>query len=121
MSDTVIVKDLEAVQTETKKYKIDVINDDGVVPLYGYTLFFTVKSSLNDLDANALIKKTVVCPDDANSLAGHGFISLTYTDTNIPAGNYYYDIFIQSTGVTLRKPVLRGKYKINLSSTQRIA
>ena len=120
MADTVIVKDLEAVQTETKYYQVDVTDDSNVaIDISGYKLFFTVKRSLNDSDTNALIKKTITCPNDTNSQAGHGFISLSYSDTNITSGNYYYDIFIQSPGIALRKPILRGKYKINLSATQR--
>jgi hypothetical protein len=113
------IHDLEVIQSDTKTYKISVVDDNTPVDITGYTLFFTVKTSLNDTDTSAIISKTVICPINSDSTAGNGYILLSSTDTNKNPGNYSYDIKIQAPGVVFRKTVVSGKYKINMTSTRR--
>jgi len=115
------IKQLESVQSDTKNYKISVIDGDGAaIDITGYKLFFTVKTKSTDSDAEALISKTVICPANSDSVGGIGFIPLTTSDTNVANGNYVYDLKIQNTTSTLRKTVITGKYQINKTVTQRL-
>jgi hypothetical protein len=113
---------LEVVRTDTKTFSINVTNNGNPVDISGYLLFFTVKANINDLDDNALISKTQVCPDDIISEAGIGYINLTSVDTTIPIANYTYDIKLQrNAGIEIlwRKTILSGKFKVGLTATTR--
>jgi len=119
MSET--LNDLEVIQTDTKTYRIVVVDDNNApIDITGYLLFFTVKTSLSDLDVDALIQETVTCPDNTDSEASIGFITLSSTQTNVASGNYSYDIKIQSdSSITFRKTVVSGKFKVNTTATKR--
>lgn len=115
-----IIKDLEVIQTDTKTYKITVTKNGAVEDISGHLLFFTVKTKLTDADVTALISKTVTCPNDADSQAGIGYITLSSSDTNVAFGNYTYDLKYQD-GSNLRKTVMSGKYQVNKTVTQRLS
>lgn len=114
---------LEVIQLNTKTWTLDITGIDGnPLPLYGYTVFFTVKSSLIDEDAQAKISKTIICPNDANSTAGKAFISLNNSDTNVAVGNYIYDITLQKVEgsvITFRRSIATGSFRVNLTVTKR--
>ncbi len=116
--------DLEVVKTDTKTITLSIKDaDDVAIDITGYTVFFTVKTSVNDSDANALISKTTVCPTNTDSTNGIAYIILSSADTTIAIGNFYYDIKIQkNSGQTIlwRKTVAMGKFKVNLTATTRI-
>ena len=114
------IKDFDVIQSDTKNYKIVVMDSNGApISIVGYKLFFTVKTSLADPDESALISKTITCPDNADSLSGIGYILLSPTDTNKTVGNYAYDIKIQNTDTSFRKTIVSGKFKIQNSATIR--
>lgn len=63
------------------------------VDLTGATVFFTAKKNMSDLDAAAVIKKDVTSHSDPTH--GKTVITLTTSDTNVPVGNYFWDIRIK--------------------------
>lgn len=73
--------------------------DDNPIDLTDGTLFFTVKKRESDPDSQAVIKKQFTEFDDPTN--GITEIILTPDETNIPPGNYYYDVqFISQEGIT---------------------
>ena len=100
--------DFEVVQSDTKTFRFFVKRNHIPFDITGYEFFFTVKKSIKDTDANAVIAKQVICPANADSVAGKAYISLTSSDTNVPFGNYMYDIKMQlkiNNVIISRKPV----------------
>ncbi len=68
------------------------------VDLTGTTLFFTVKTLANadNPDASsAIISKTITSHYDPTN--GRTRIELTSIDTDVPAGNYWYDIQLKDS------------------------
>lgn len=78
---------------------VNFTEDNEPVNITGYTLFFTIKKEcdINKDDTYALIKKDITEHTDAEQ--GKSQIILTNEDTNIPAGNYYWDIRLKKEGV----------------------
>jgi hypothetical protein len=115
--------DLEVIKTDTKTWRLVVTDaNKSALPIKGYLFFFTVKSSFKDKDEDALISKTITCPDDDNSSAGIAFISLSSEDTDIDVGNYVYDIKMQKNdngNIALRKTIATGNFRVNVTGTQR--
>lgn len=84
--------------------------------IVGHTLFFTVKTKISDLDADAKIAKVVTVHTDPG--AGQSLIELTATDTSLPIGDYWYDIqLVAPTGEPMT--FLRGNLSIMQDITQR--
>jgi hypothetical protein len=70
-------------------------NDDNVpIDITGWTIFFTVKAKADDLDAAAIISKTIT--SFSNPTAGEAEISLTSTDTNQTIGSYLFDLQVKT-------------------------
>ena len=73
----------------------------------GWKIYFTVKRSLQDTDANAVINKIIDFDEAPNVPASStAFLVLTPTDTDLPSGDYFYNMRVidadgkrQSTGV----------------------
>jgi hypothetical protein len=67
------------------------------VDLTGATVFFTVKTLANadSLDTSAVISKTITSHYDPTN--GKTRIELSSTDTDITAGNYWFDIQLKDT------------------------
>ena len=72
--------------------------DDGAatpapIDITGKVLTFTVKTSLDDLDAAALIQVSTTFPATADSIAGIGYIFIPHTQTTnlTPLQKVYYD------------------------------
>ena len=93
----------------TKTYEIQFKKDGGVVDITGWTIYFTAKESMEDLDTSAKIKKTVTT--FANAEGGIALIELTTTDTDITAGNYWYRIDYRDSDDN-EDTLLTGKIKI---------
>lgn len=64
------------------------------IDITGWTIFFTVKAKADDLDAAAVISKTITVFSDPTS--GEAEISLTSTDTNQAIGSFLFDIQIKT-------------------------
>ena len=60
------------------------------VDITDYTVFFTAKDSVSDLDANAVIDKSITT--HTNATGGATLIELSSSDTDLTVGSYYYSI-----------------------------
>lgn len=70
--------------------------DGNAVDLTGGTLFFTVKNTIDDVDDDALISKEITTFSAPTT--GVATVTLTPTETDLPAGNYFYDVQFKSSG-----------------------
>jgi len=102
-------EDLIIYKKSTKTYEIQFKKDGGVVDITGWTIYFTVKESMEDIDASAKIAKIVTT--FANAEGGIALIELTSTDTDITAGNYWYSIDYRDSDDN-EDTLLTGKIKI---------
>ena len=102
---------LEVVSKDTKTYTIRLTENKVAVPINGWNLLFTVKNNFNDLDADAVISKTVLMPDNANSTNGIGYLSLTSDDTDLEVKEFFFDMKLENPGLT-RITFARGKFVI---------
>ena len=74
----------------TFSYEVIFKQNGAYYDITGWTIYFTVKTKMEDSDANAKIKKKITTHSDP--VNGKSLISLTATDTNITAGRYWYSI-----------------------------
>ena len=63
--------------------------DGDVVDISSANLIFTIKE---EVDSTAVLSKTVASGLHTSPALGITEINLTHTETNIDAGDYYYDI-----------------------------
>jgi len=68
-----------------------------VIDITDCIIRFTVKSSVNDLDSAAVIKKDITV--HTNPTAGETVLTLTSTDTNLN-GKYLYDVQFEDPSVS---------------------
>lgn len=81
---------LEFYRKQTKNYEL-LFKEDGLgVDITDWVVYMTVKTSTSDADNIAKIDKKVTIHTDPNN--GKTIIELSSTDTDIIAGNYYYEI-----------------------------
>jgi hypothetical protein len=64
------------------------------IDITGWTIFFTVKAKADDLDAAAVILKTITVFSDPS--AGEAEISLTSTDTAQTIASYLFDLQVKT-------------------------
>ena len=85
-------KDLEIVKNTTRIYELIIKNKETriVDDITGWAVYFIAKENMKDSDTGAPIYKKVTSHVDA--VNGETKITLTPTDTDITAGNYYYAI-----------------------------
>ena len=81
--------DLQLIYKDTKTYTVNITKNGVGEDISGWSLYFTVKRSLEDIDGNAIISKDVVFPSNAESEAGIGYLPLTSTDSDVELGNFY--------------------------------
>jgi hypothetical protein len=87
--------------------------------LTGKTLYFTVKSVLDDTDepdTSALIQKTITSHVDENGVAsdvaGTSFFWLTDADMYQPVGKYYFDFIVENADGKSLPPSAFGRFNI---------
>ena len=68
--------------------------DGAAIDITGWTLFFTAKTNADDLDAAAIIAKTITV--FTNPTAGEAGVCLSSTDTNQVIGSYLWDLQIKT-------------------------
>jgi hypothetical protein len=108
---------LEIKRGDTKTYTLTFKKDDGtLIDITGYTIFFTVKTKIDDVDNDAVIKKTITT--HSNPTQGETKIELSSTDTNQEAKSYVFDIQIK-TNLTEIITILEGMITITKDVTQR--
>jgi len=96
---------LELKRGRTKKYGIQFVDGNGIpISIVGWTIYFTVKEHLSDLDSAAKIKKIIT--DHVDAINGKSQISLSAVDTDL-VGNYIFDI-TGKTNLAEVYPILEG-------------
>ena len=95
----------------TKIYELKFKNKDtGLAEdITDWTVYYMAKVNMEDLDANAVITKTVTSFSQATE--GIALITLEPTDTDIDAGNYYYEIACKDDDAQ-ETVLFQGKLKI---------
>ena len=68
--------------------------DGNPIDITGWTVFFTAKAKADDLDAAAIISKTITVFTDPTG--GEAGISLSSTDTNQDIGSFLWDIQVKT-------------------------
>jgi len=92
---------------QSKAYDLTFTTGDGTAQdITGATITFTVKRTLSDVDA--VVTKTATITD---ATAGKATITLAPTDTDLDLGEYYYDIWLESSSIPAL-PIQRGKLVI---------
>lgn len=81
---------LSVFRGDDKSFKVTIKDGGSVKDITGWTVFFTVKKSLSDTDAEAVISKDITSHTDAANGITH--IALSNTDTDIGIGLYKADI-----------------------------
>jgi hypothetical protein len=88
-------QNLEISRRSSKAYTVKFFKEGSVQDITGWTVYMTIKANMDDLDANAKLKKKIT--EHLNAQEGIAIIELTSDDTNITAGNYYYSIDYKDT------------------------
>jgi len=101
---------LEIIQGMTKTYELRFQEDGIAIDITGWTVYFTVKEAMNDLDAVAKIDKTITSFDEPTQ--GIAEIELSTTDTNITVGNYYFSVDVK-TDDSDEFSVVEGRLRIS--------
>ena len=102
----------------TKEYTL-VFTDSNeeIIPIVGWTVYFTAKAKVSDSDELAMIKKDIIVHDDP--INGKTIIKLLPNDTkNLQPGIYFYDIQIKR-GIENVLTVLTGRMKLLSTITRR--
>ena len=106
------------IRGDTRRISCTFLESDNITPinLAGGTVYFTVNSSDDPSDdSGAVIQKTATSFTDATN--GNHTFTLSHSDTNIAAGNYWYDVqFVDSTGNYLSS--YRGKFIVQSDTTR---
>lgn len=89
---------------------------NGAVDITGWTIFFTLKESPSDDDANALITKDVTSHTDPTN--GTTAIELDPTDLDIESGRYHYDMQYKDSGGNV-ETFLKGQFTVLTDVTRR--
>lgn len=116
--------DLEIIRGDSETITFIISEDGEPVDLTDATVFFTVKPSISDDaetdddDASAVIEKEVTSHSDPTE--GETLIELSNTDTDIDAGEYYYDIQVKRDDDTIVS-IKRRKLTIVPDVTRRTA
>jgi len=81
---------------DTRDFAMTFTSNDVAYNITGAKVYFTLKKSKNDTDAQAVLQKTVTSHTDPT--AGKTTLSLSKTDTNIQPGRYFYDFQVITSG-----------------------
>jgi len=101
---------LEIVKRDTKTYTLRLTRNGSAVDISGWYVYITIKSDFNDADSSAVLSKNVLMPNNAESEAGIGYVTLSSSETNLVIGTYFYDIKVVDTGY--RETFVSGKLSI---------
>lgn len=102
---------------DDKTWNITVSDADGdAIDLSGQTIFFTVKENKTDPDSAALIQATNSTHTSATG--GTSTITITNTQSDLDAGNYFFDLQIVSAGSLVTTWVV-GDFEVVQEVTRR--
>jgi hypothetical protein len=91
-------------------------NNDIPQDITGWTLFFTLKTAVDDPDSSAILKIDWTTHTDPTN--GISTLTLTATQTDALAGAYYYDIQTKNTSSTIQT-ILYGTMTFTKDITRR--
>jgi hypothetical protein len=79
---------------DTKAFNLTFKDSAGLpIDISGHELWFTLKTNVTDMDADAAFQKKIVFPDSDISQQGIGTLTLTSEETGtINPGTYHFDI-----------------------------
>lgn len=100
------------IKRDSISFKLTVKDECGeVIDITGYTIYFTVKSlaNISSGDNTATIQKIVTSHTDPTHGITH--IALTSSDTNVTAGDYFYDIQVKTPDGSISSCV-QGKLEV---------
>ncbi|MEI8390459.1 MAG: hypothetical protein WCG23_11320 [bacterium] len=86
--------DWQIARGDTDYLEIEVVNEDtdSPVDITGAVIYFTVKKSSSESDAEALIFQEITAHTD--SINGKSRLDILSSDTDLPIGRYLYDLVI---------------------------
>jgi len=105
-------KELKIYAGTSINYTLYFKEDGSSKDITGWTVYFIVKSELEDADASAKINKKIRTHTDPT--LGKTIIELSATDTalvTLPAGSYQYEISYKDTDGN-QKVILRGRLQV---------
>jgi hypothetical protein len=85
--------DLEFIRGDSKLIELEILRDAVAVDISGWTLYFTMKKSINEADEVAGIKKDITQHSDPTH--GKTQIAISSIETRNLEGIYLYDIRIR--------------------------
>jgi len=104
------IYDLEIEKGNTEDLKL-LFKSNGIgIDITDYTVYFTAKRSLSDIDASAVINKSITSHSSATT--GETLIELSSSDTDITVGSYYYSIDVKDDDSDIRN-LFRGTLLIS--------
>lgn len=109
----------DVIRGDTRRVQCTFKDSDGsAIDLTDGTVYFTVNSSGDpSSDSGAVIQKTATNSDFTSPTSGIHTFTLTHSDTNIAAGEYWYDIqFVDSQGNYVSS--YRGKFTVQSDVTR---
>ena len=89
------IMNLEVVQKSNYTYQLQFLVNGAVEDITGFTVYFIAKQYRGDVDGDAKIYKKIT--SHHSDSAGESWIELDSDDTNLDAGNYYYEISYTDT------------------------
>lgn len=108
----------DVIRGDTRTINLTFLQSDGQTPvnLTGGTIYFTVNTSSDPSnDSGTTIQKTATSFSDATN--GEHTLTLTHADTDIDAGEYWYDVqFVDASGSYLSS--YRGKFIVQSDVTR---
>jgi hypothetical protein len=109
-------KDLFVTKGDDKSWNLELSDGEGTpYNITGWTVYFTIKTHLTDLDVNALIRKEITSHTSPTS--GITTINLSALEMELAVGVYYYDIQI----LTLENKIYtiqKGKFFVEYDVTR---
>jgi len=84
----------ELVIGQTYKKALEFLDESDVaIPIFGSTLYFLLKESPRNLDADAALSVSIVFPDDQDSQCGKGTLVVDSDDwAAVTSGQYYWSL-----------------------------
>ena len=101
---------------DTRTFKVAITDEvtGDPIDISGHSLWFTLKTAQTDADVDAVLQVSAVMPNDVNSVAGIGFLTLESTDTDgLTPGRYYYDLqWVQPGAPPIVKTIEAGRVRV---------
>lgn len=93
--------DISLIRGDSSSIAFTLTDSGSPVDLTGSTVFFTAKAALsNDVSDNTAVI-TVEVTDHSDPTAGTTEIPLSSTDTDVPPGEYFYDVQVKREDDTI--------------------